>query len=218
MVWETIWNQIMDLSLIAVLFRVMTPILLASLGGLISDIGGATNIGLEGLMLLSAFTSIAVGSSTESWILGVLAGVAVSVLISYIMGFFSLKMKVDIIITGFAVNIFGTGFTIFLMNKIFGVTGNYSPGTTASRIPTVNIPFLENVPVLGKLLSGHSLMVWIAFLSVIFCMVLIYKTPYGVHLRSVGEAPAAAKSLGIPVQRIQYSALAWSGVFAGLAG
>lgn len=218
MVWQTIWNQIMDLSLIAVLFRVMTPILLASLGGLISDIGGATNIGLEGLMLLSAFTSIAVGSSTESWILGVLAGVGVSVLVSYAMGFFSLKMKVDIIITGFAVNIFGTGFTIFLMNKIFGVTGNYSPGTSASRIPTVNIPFLENVPVLGKLLSGHSLMVWIAFLSVIFCMILIYKTPYGVHLRSVGEAPAAAKSLGIPVQRIQYSALAWSGVFAGLAG
>ncbi|WP_254450190.1 ABC transporter permease [Cohnella herbarum] len=217
MVWQTIWNQIIDLSLIAVLFRVMTPILLAALGGLISDIGGAINIGLEGLMLLSAFTSIAVGSSTGNWALGVLAGVGVSMLVSYGMGFFSLKMKVDIIITGFAVNIFGSGFTIFLMSKIFGVTGNYSP-SKAAPIPTVNIPFLEDVPVLGKLLSGHSLMVWIAFLSVVFCMVLIYKTPYGVHLRSVGEAPQAAQSLGIPVKRIQYSALAWSGVFAGLAG
>ena len=217
MVWQTIWNQIVDLSLIAVLFRVMTPILLAALGGLISDIGGAINIGLEGLMLLSAFTSIAVGSATGSWALGVLAGVAVSVLVSYAMGFFSLKMKVDIIITGFAVNIFGSGFTIFLMSKLFGVTGNYSPGS-ASRIPVVKIPFLEDVPVLGKLLSGHSLMVWIALLSVVFCFIMIYKTPYGVHLRSVGEAPYAAQSLGIPVKRIQYSALAWSGVFAGLAG
>ncbi|REK77940.1 ABC transporter permease [Paenibacillus paeoniae] len=215
--WQTIWSQIIDLSLIAVLLRVMTPILLAALGGLISDIGGAINIGLEGLMLMSAFTSIAVGSTTGNWALGVLAGVGVSVLISYGMGFFSLKMKVDIIITGFAVNIFGSGFTIFLMSKIFGVTGNYSP-SKAAPIPTVHIPFIEDVPLLGKLLSGHNLMVWIAILSVVFCMVLIYRTPYGVHLRSVGEAPQAAQSLGIPVTRIQYSALAWSGVFAGLAG
>ncbi|UVI30144.1 ABC transporter permease [Paenibacillus spongiae] len=217
MVWQTIWGQIVDLTLVAVLLRVMTPILLASLGGLISDIGGVINIGLEGLMLLSAFTSIAVGSSTGNWAVGVLAGVATSVLVSYGMGFFSLKMKVDIIITGFAVNIFGSGFTIFLMSKLYGMTGNYSP-SGAPRIPTVNIPFIEDVPVLGKLLSGHSLMVWIALFSVIFCIFLIYRTPYGVHLRSVGEAPYAAQSLGIPAKRIQYSALAWSGVFAGLAG
>jgi ABC-type uncharacterized transport system permease subunit len=217
MVWHTIWSQIMDLSLIAVLLRLMTPILLAALGGLISDIGGVINIGLEGLMLLSAFTSIAVGTGTGSWVVGVLAGVGVSVLVSYGMGFFSLKMKVDIIITGFAVNIFGSGFTIFLMSKIFGQTGNYTP-VGAPRIPLVNIPFIEDMPVLGKLLSGHSLMVWIALLSVVFCIILIYRTPYGVHLRSVGEAPHAAQSLGIPVKRIQYSALAWSGVFAGLAG
>lgn len=217
MVWETIWGQILDLSLFVVLLRLMTPILLSALGGLISDIGGVINIGLEGLMLMSAFTSIAVGSATGSWALGVLAGVAVSMLISYGMGFFYLKMKVDIIITGFAVNIFGSGFTIFLMSKLYGLTGNYSPAG-APRIPVVNIPFIEDVPVLGKLLSGHSLMVWIALFSVVFCMFLIYRTPYGVHLRSVGEAPLAAQSLGIPVTRIQYSALAWSGAFAGLAG
>ncbi|BBI36428.1 ABC transporter permease [Cohnella abietis] len=217
MVWQTIWGQIVDLSLFAVLLRLMTPILLAALGGLISDIGGVINIGLEGLMLMSAFTSIAVGSSTGSWVVGVLAGVGVSMLVSYGMGFFSLKMKVDIIITGFAVNIFGSGFTIFLMSKIYGLTGNYSP-SGAPRIPLVKIPFIEDVPVLGKLLSGHSLMVWIAVLSVFFCLFLIYKTPYGVHLRSVGEAPYAAQSLGIPIKRIQYSALAWSGAFAGLAG
>ncbi len=217
MVWQTIWGQIMDLSLIAVLLRLMTPILLAALGGLISDIGGVINIGLEGLMLLSAFTSIAVGSGTGSWVLGVLAGVASSVLVSYGMGFFSLNLKVDIIIAGFAVNIFGSGITIFLMSRLYGLTGNYMP-TGAPRIPIVNIPFIEDVPVLGKMLSGHSLMVWIALLSVVFCVILIYRTPYGVHLRSVGEVPYAAQSLGIPVKRIQYSALAWSGAFAGLAG
>ncbi|WP_246042377.1 ABC transporter permease [Cohnella pontilimi] len=216
-VWQTIWSQIMDLTLIVVLLRFMTPILLTALGGLISDIGGVINIGLEGLMLLSAFTSIAVASGTDSWLLGVLAGVAASVLICYGMGFFAIRLKVDIIIAGFAVNIFGSGFTIFLMSKIYGLTGNYNP-TGAPKIPLVDIPFVQDVPVLGKLLSGHSLMEWIAFLSVVFCIVLIYRTPYGVHLRAVGEAPQAARSLGIPVERVQYSALAWSGVFAGLAG
>jgi ABC-type uncharacterized transport system permease subunit len=217
MIWHTIWEQLVDLSLVAVLLRLTVPILLAALGGLISDIGGVLNIGLEGQMLISAFTSIAVGSAAGSWVLGVLAGVAASVLVSYGMGFFSLHAKVDIIISGFAVNIFGSGITIFLMSKLYGLTGNYSPAG-APRIPVIEFPWLDQVPVLSKLLSGHSLMVWIALFSVVFCVVLIYRTPYGVHLRSVGEAPHAAASLGIPVRRIQYSALAWSGVFAGLAG
>lgn len=217
MVWQTLWNQILDLTLFAVLLRVMTPILLSALGGLMSEIGGTINIGLEGLMLLSAFSSIAAGSASGSWVVGVLAGVAVAMLFSGIMGFFSLKMKVDIIIVGFAINLFGSGFTVFLMSKLFGVTGNYSPAN-APRIPTIHIPLIENVPVLGKLLSGHNLMVWVGLLSVVFCFILIYKTPYGVHLRAVGQAPHAARSLGIPVTRIQYSALLWSGAFAGLSG
>lgn len=217
MVWETLWNQIVDLTLFAVLLRVMTPILLSALGGLISEIGGTINIGLEGLMLLAAFSSIAAGSAAGSWVVAVLTGVAVAMLVSAVMGFFSLKMNVDIIIAGFAVNLFGSGFTIFLMSKIYGLTGNYSPAD-APRIPTVRIPLVEDVPVLGKLLSGHNLMVWIALLSVWFCIVLIYKTPYGVHLRAVGQAPKAAQSLGISVVRIKFTALLWSGAFAGLAG
>jgi ABC-type uncharacterized transport system permease subunit len=215
--WHAIWSQVIDLTLFAMVLRFMTPILLSALGGLISDIAGVINIGLEGLMLISAFTSIAVGSATGSWLFGMAAGVIASVIICYGMGFFSIKLKVDIIIAGFAVNIFGSGFTIFLMSKLYKVAGNYSP-PGLNNIPNVNIPFIQDVPLLGKLLSGHNLMVWIALLAVVFCVVLIYRTPYGVHLRSVGEVPEAAKSLGISVNRVQYSALAWSGVFAGLAG
>ncbi|TYP71974.1 ABC transporter permease [Paenibacillus methanolicus] len=215
--WQSIWSQLVDMTLVVVLLRYMTPILLAALGGLISDIGGVLNIGLEGLMLISAFTSIAVGSASGHWLVGVAAGMTAAVLTCLGMGFFSIKLGVDIIIAGFAVNIFGSGITIFLMSKIFHVTGNYTPDQR-TPIPTVNLPFLQDIPVLGKLLSGHSLMIWIALLAVLFCVALIYRTPYGVHLRAVGEAPSAAKSLGIPVNRIRYSALAWSGAFAGLAG
>jgi simple sugar transport system permease protein len=215
--WSNIWAQIADLTIVVVLLRSMTPILLAALGGLISDVTGVTNIGLEGLMLVSAFTSIAVGSVVDNWAIGVVSGVLVCVLLSCAMAFFHLKMKVDIIITGFAINTFGSGVTIFLMSKIFGVTGSYNP-TDLDKIPNVNIPFIQDIPLLGKLLSGHSLMVWIALFSVVFCFYMLYRTPYGVHLRAIGEAPDSAKSLGIPVRRLQYSALAWSGVFVGLAG
>lgn len=215
--WDSIWMQFADLTIIYVLLRSMTPILLASLGGLISDITGVTNIGLEGLMLISAFTSISVGAATGNWALGVAAGVIVSVLISYAMGFFHLKMKVDIIITGFAINIFGSAATIFLMSKLFNATGSYNPANL-DKIPTIHIPFIENIPVLGQLFSGHSLMTWIALLSVVFMFYLLYRTPYGVHLRAIGEAPESAQSLGIPVRRLQYSAFAWSGVFVGFAG
>lgn len=215
--WSSLWMQIADLTIIAVLLRSMTPILLASLGGLISDVSGVTNIGLEGQMLISAFTSISVAAVSGNWAVGVVSGVLVCVLVSYLMGFFHLKMKVDIIITGFAINIFGSGVTIFLMSKIFGVTGSYNPGNL-SKIPVVHIPMIENVPVLGKVLSGHSLMVWIGLFSVLFCFYMLYRTPYGVHLRAVGEAPESAKSLGIAVTKLQYSAFAWSGVFVGLAG
>jgi ABC-type uncharacterized transport system permease subunit len=212
-----LWERIIDLTLIVILLRVMVPILLAALGGLISDLAGVVNIGLEGLMLISAFASIAAGSAADSWIVGVMAGVLSSVMVSYAMGFFALKLKVDIIIAGFAVNIFGSGFTIFMMSTIYGLTGNYNP-VNLDKIPDITIPFIHDVPLLGKLLSGHSLMVWVAFFAVIFCCYLIYRTPYGVHLRSVGEAPDAAESLGIRANRMKYSALVWSGVFAGLAG
>ncbi|MGV3488173.1 MAG: ABC transporter permease [Tuberibacillus sp.] len=214
---QNLLEQTVNLTIIAILLRVTTPILLAALGGLISDLAGIVNIGLEGLMLISAFTSIAVCSATGSWVIGVVAGVAATMLISYLMGVVSLKLDVDIIITGFAVNIFGSGVTVFLMGMIYGVTGNFSP-THLNGIPNIVIPGVKDIPYLGTLLSGHNLMVWIALIAVVFVFYLLYRTPYGSNLRAVGEAPEAAKSLGIRVNRVKYSALLWSGVFAGLAG
>ena len=207
--WYDLFILLTDATIFIVFLRSMTPILLAALGGLISDVTGVTNIGLEGLMLISAFSSIAVGSLSDSWIIGVVTGVLVSMIISYIMGFFHLKMKVNIIITGFAINIFGAGVTV--------LTGSYNPDNLKT-IPDVHIPFIQEIPFIGPLLNGHSLMVWIGLISVVFCYYMLYKTPYGVHLRSIGEAPESAASLGIAVRKLKYSAFVWSGVFVGLAG
>ncbi|AJY77573.1 inner-membrane translocator [Paenibacillus beijingensis] len=211
------WEQIVNLSFFAVLLRLLPPILLGALGGLLTDRGGVINIGIEGLMLVSAFTSISVGSASGSWVAGVLAGMLASVLVSLLMAFFTLQMKVDVIVAGFAVNIFGGAATVLLMSILYHSHGQYMPADPV-RIPNVVIPFIEDIPVLGQLLSGHNVMVWLSFLAVLFCYVLLNHTPYGFHLRAVGEEPSAARSLGIDVQRIQYSALIWGGVFSGLAG
>ncbi|NIK76520.1 simple sugar transport system permease protein [Paenibacillus castaneae] len=214
---SSIWEQFINLSLIVIVLRMLPPILLGALGGLMTDRAGVINIGIEGLMLVSAFSSIAIGAWTNNWFLGVVGGTAASMLVSYAMAFFNLKMKVDIIVIGFAVNIFGAGITVLLMSILFGSHGNYIPATPVS-IPAIVIPFIDQIPVIGKLLSGHNLMVWISILAVVFCYFIIYHTPYGFHLRATGEEPSAARSLGIRVERIQYSALIWSGFFSGLAG
>ncbi|MCR8658538.1 ABC transporter permease [Paenibacillus endoradicis] len=214
---SNIWDQTANLTLIVILLRTLPPILLGALGGLMTDRAGVINIGIEGLMLVSAFMSIAVGSATGNWFLGVAGGTIASMLVSYGMAFFSLKMKVDIIIAGFVVNIFGAGITVVLMSIFYNSHGSFMPSVPV-KIPNVVIPFLENIPVIGKLLSGHNLMVWICFLAVVFCFFLLYRTPYGAHLRATGEEPSAARSLGINVNRIQYSAIIWSGFFSGLAG
>ncbi|MED1742693.1 ABC transporter permease [Brevibacillus borstelensis] len=214
---SSLWEQTINLTLFVILLRMMPPILLGALGGLMTDRAGVINIGIEGLMLVSAFTSVAAGSATGSWIIGMAAGVLAAMIVSYAMAFFSLKMNVDIIVTGFAVNIFGAGITVLMMSILYDSHGSYVPENPVS-IPNVVIPFLDQIPFIGKLLSGHNLMVWVSILAVVFCYYLLYHTPYGTHLRATGEEPGAARSLGIPVVRIQYSALVWSGFFAGLAG
>lgn len=214
---QSILEQTLNLTIFVIVLRMTVPILLSALGGLITDLAGVVNIGLEGQMLISAFTSIAVAGATGNWMMGVLAGIAAAMFISLLMGVFSLNLGVDIIITGFVVNAFGSSMTIFLMGLLFDTVGNYSP-ENLSKIPTIHIPFIKDIPYIGTLFSGHSLFVWISLVAVLFVYYLLYRTPYGSHLRAVGESPAAANSLGISVMRIKYSALLWSGVFTGLAG
>lgn len=215
--FQSILEQTLNLTIFVIVLRMTVPILLSALGGLITDLAGVVNIGLEGQMLISAFTSIAVAGATGNWMVGVLAGIAAAMFISFLMGVFSLNLGVDIIITGFVVNAFGSSMTIFLMGLLFDTVGNYSP-ENLSKIPTVYIPFIKDIPYIGTLFSGHSLFVWVSLVAVLFVYYLLYRTAYGSHLRAVGESPAAANSLGISVMRIKYSALLWSGVFTGLAG
>lgn len=208
---------IFNISLLFMVFRVSTPILLASIGGMFSDLAGSVNIALEGMMLLSALLAVLVSTFTGSAWLGVLAGMIGATLLALILGYFSLNLKADIIIVGIAINIFSSGFTVFLMNALTGEKGNFTSPDTVP-LPNIKIPILDGIPYLGDALSGHNVLFYAALILVALSHWFLYKHPMGLRIRAVGENPHAAESVGVNVVRIQYIAIAISGLMSGLAG
>lgn len=230
---DQIIQSIFSAAFIASILRVTTPILLPSLGALISDRAGVINIGLEGIMLSSAFTGVVFSAYAQQWFgqqtglligpwLGLLMGVLVAMLMALLLAIFHLRFKTDLILSGVALNILGSAGTVAIMYELTGDRGNTS--TLASlEIPFIQLPtFIKSIPLIGQFIfdvfSNQSAMTWIAFLAVFVIWFLMYRTPFGMHLRAVGENPSAAESVGIPVQRTRYAALILSGVLAGLGG
>ena len=148
-----------------------------------------------------------------------LGALVVGAFLGLIMGFFALKLKTDIILAGIAINLMGGGGTIFLLYLFTGLKGNTASLTTPAMLtPRINIPLVQDIPVLGPILSGHSILTYVAFLLVLLVWVLLYKTATGLRIRAVGENPNAADSVGVSVLKIQYIALAISGALSGLGG
>lgn len=199
------------------IFRVTTPILLAALGAMITSRAGVVNIGLEGIMLFSALAGVVTSAWTQSAAVGLLAAILVGVLISALMAYVMLVLRSDITLTGFAVNALGSGCTVFLLYVICNDKG-ISSSLASKVLPKVNLPLIQDIPFVGKVLSGHNIMTYVAFLLIIVIYWLVNKTPLGLRIRAVGENPHAAESVGIKVTRIQLIAMLVSGVLAGMAG
>ena len=199
------------------IFRVTTPILLAALGAMITSRAGVVNIGLEGIMLFSALAGVVTSAWTQSAAVGLLAAILVGVLISALMAYVMLVLRSDITLTGFAVKALGSGCTVFLLYVICNDKG-ISSSLASKVLPKVNLPLIQDIPFVGKVLSGHNIMTYVAFLLIIVIYWLVNKTPLGLRIRAVGENPHAAESVGIKVTRIQLIAMLISGVLAGMAG
>ena len=231
--FENVIDGIFSALFVAAILRVTTPILLPSLGALISEKAGVLNIGLEGMMLSSAFTGVVVSAYAQDWFgfetgvsigpwLGLLLGVCVSLLLSFVLALFHLDLKGDLFLSGIALNIFGSSATVAIMFELTGDRGNTS--TLASlQMPFIQLPeVIAQIPIIGGFIFGvfdnQSVMTWIAFIAVFFVTFFLYRTPVGMHLRAVGENPEAAASVGINVKRVRYMALLISGFFAGLGG
>jgi general nucleoside transport system permease protein len=214
---EIVLRGIFSALFLASVLRISTPIILPALGGLVSDLAGSVNIALEGIMLVAAFVGVVVSAFSKNIWLGVLAGMLAGILIAAILGFFHLFLETDIILAGMAINILATGGTIFLLYVLTGDKGN-SSSLASGMVPNVHIPWIDTIPVLGTLLSGHNIFVYAGFILAALVSVLLYRTRLGVHLRAVGENPVAAASVGINVRRTRMIALLISGFLASLGG
>jgi general nucleoside transport system permease protein len=201
--------------------RTSTPLLLATLGGLIADLSGALNVALEGMMLVGCLTAV-IASVYAPWYVAVLAALAAGALLGAVMALFHLRLKADIILVGFAINIFAAGGTVFALTLATGGDKGTSINLVSKSVPALDLTFLGAVPVVGdvlvRFLSGHSVLSWLAAFLVFALWYFLYRTPWGSWLRGVGEYPAAPEAAGIPVDAVRAWSLLASGALAGLAG
>ena len=209
--------DLFDYSLFASAIRMVSPILLAALGGALCTRVGIFNVGLEGLVLAGAFSAIVGNHYSGSVLVAVICGAAGAVLVSLLFGIVTIKFQANAIVAGLAVNFLVLGLTTFLLRALFDVKGAYYD-KNMEGLPKWDIPVVEHIPVAGKLLSGHSPLVYIAFLAAIMLYIFLYRTVAGFRLLAVGKNRSASRSMGLKVTTIQYGAILMSGVLCGLAG
>jgi len=210
-------DQIFTAATLAVVLAKVAPLLLAALGGAFTQQGNILNIGLEGMMLICAFTAIAVGSTAGSALVGVGAAMAAGTLLALVYAAATLWLRADFIVVGIGVNLLAAGLSIFLLQVIYGNPG-VTPPTANIRLPRVGIGPLAEIPVIGPALNNQTAIVWIALLCVPLASLVLYRTRFGVHLRAVGEDEAAAEAAGIGVRRVKFGSILISGLLCGLAG
>lgn len=197
--------------------RMATPIILVALGGIFAHRAGVLNIAMEGMMLMGAFAAVIASYLTGSIAIAILAAVVVAVLFSLILAFFGVSLKGNLIVTGLAVNILALGSTSYILQIVFNRRGVFSDKAIVGIKP-IHIPGISYIPVIGPVLNDHTPLVYFSFIALILVSLVLYRTKYGMYVRTVGENVEAARSVGIKVQLIQYSSLIISGVFCGLAG
>jgi simple sugar transport system permease protein len=208
-------ESVFSIGLLAATLRFATPLAFAAMGGIFSERSGVVNIGLEGMMLAGAFFGIVVCAETGSWELGILGAMGAGGLLALMHAFFSIHLQGDQIISGFAVNFLALGVTGYLFRSMYGSSGTPN---LEERIPNVHIAFIEDVPFIGDLFGNLNLMIWIMLGVVVASFIVLFKTPIGLRIRSVGEHPKAADTVGISVYKVRYAAVVLSGVLAALGG
>jgi general nucleoside transport system permease protein len=212
--------QILDSTI-----RLATPLLLACLAGLFSERAGIFDIGLEGKMLISAFFSAAIAAVTGNVWLGLMAGIVSSLVLSAIHGLASITFRGNQLISGVAINFLAAGITVLIAQAWFQQGGRTPSLSGDARFSPLEWPLtgaLGQIPVLGpvyaEIVSGHTILVYVAMAAVPITWWVLFRTRFGLRLRAVGENPAAVDTAGISVVRLRYAAVAICGLLTGLAG
>lgn len=210
-------DQLIDVSLFAAALRMITPILLAALGGAICARVGLFNVGLEGLILVGAFSAILGNYLTGSITMAILFAIGCSLLFALLFAYMSINLQANVIVVGIAINFLAAGLTTFALRAIFNVKGAYYD-KDMQGLPKIDIPLIKDIPWIGDIISGQSILVYVSIIIVILLQIYLYKTVSGFRLLAAGENPTAARSIGLPVRKIQYFAVLLSGALCGLAG
>jgi simple sugar transport system permease protein len=201
-------------ALCAAMLRYATPLTFAALGGLVSERSGVVNIGLEGMMLMGAFFAALGADKTGSWLLGLLIGVLAGAALATVLALFAVTLRADQIVTGMALNFVALGLTGYLYVDTYGEQGTPDD---LPRVPDLTL-HTDGLGFIGQALDQQNLLVWGSLLAVVVVWVLVFRTAGGLRLRSVGENPKAAETVGIDVLRTRYLAVIASGGLAALGG
>ena len=210
-------GQIFNADYLFTVLRVMSPILFASLACMMFYKGGVDAIGTEGMMLMSALTGVIGAHYTQSALWGVVSGMLFGAMIGMLYVYMTNKMRANDILAGIAVNTFASGITVFVLYLLAGEKGS-SQNLPSPTVPNIEIPLLKEIPFIGKILSGHSLLTYLGLLVVVLTYIFLYKTPIGLRIRAVGKNPGAASSVGINVVKTRYLSAGIAGALAGLGG
>jgi simple sugar transport system permease protein len=210
------WSTILGATLIFA-----TPLTYAALGGMFSERSGVVNIGLEGMMLMGSFFGAYGADKTGSWALGIVLGIASGCLLGLVHAFFAIHLRADQIVGGTAINFLALGITGYLYNDIYGNNG--TPDNLPA-IPNVHLGFLSSIPPHGlgnfleNVFGGLNLMIWISYAVLVLSWLILFRTAFGLRIRSVGEHPRAADTVGISVYGIRYVSVVTSGGLAAMGG
>jgi simple sugar transport system permease protein len=211
------FKNIFNYTLIASTIRLSTPLILAALGGLYSERGGVINIALEGMMLAGAFTAAAVTAFAHSSLVGVVAAVIAGLLVAAVQAAATVRYRADQVVTGTAINMLFLGVPALLSGALFASTGATRQLSKDEVLPDVMVFNPQNSPVLASIFN-HRPIVYLAIIVVVVTFYVLYRTPFGLRLRAVGENPEAADTAGVNVARMRWAGVLISGALAALGG
>lgn len=210
-------NYILSYDFLNAVIRMGTPLLFVSMAAVVGAKADILCIAYEGMMLFAALGGVIGSAYSQSLLVGTLTGLFCGLAVAAIFAYFVLYLDTKPLLAGLALNTLGTGGTVYIVFLLTGMKLDTS-SLASLKYPVVNIPVIKNIPVLGPILSGHNLLSYLAFLSVIVVWFLVFKTRLGLRIRAVGENPSAAASVGINVRKTKFTALLISGVVASMGG
>ena len=197
--------------------RCITPILFATMASLIANKSGFYYLGIEGCMTVAALFGVLGSGFSGNLVIGVLCGLSAGCIYSLFLAFCVMQLKANTVITSIALNLAAAGGSEFLLYTLTG-DKNASNSLNSLAFPTLSIPFVKDIAVIGNVVSGHNVLTYMSILSAVVIFFVLKYTSFGIRLRAVGEAPQAAESVGIKVNAMRYKALFISGALASFGG